>query len=93
MAAGLIFFESWRSRRKEGSRRDEVADRLADLEDSERAARRALVELEREVLVLRADGKGQGKRTEVRRILPREVYEAEMEDERVGEEVNKGLAE
>ena len=89
VAAGLIFFESWRSRRKESSRRDDVADRLADLEDSERAARKALVELEREVLHLRAkDNKGTAVTS--RRILPREVYEAEAEDERKYEEVSRG---
>ena len=54
VAGSLIIFESWRSRRKENTRREDVADRLGDLEESERAARRALVELEREVLALRA---------------------------------------
>ena len=89
VAAGLIFFESFRSRRKETNRRDDVADRLSDLEDSERAARKALVELEREVLRYRAkENKGSGEAT--RRILPREVYEAETEDERKVEEVSNG---
>ena len=89
VAASLIFFESWRSRRKETTRRDDVADRLGDLEDSERAARKALVELEREVLRLRAkDTKGTTEST--RRILPREVYEAEADDERRNEEVSRG---
>lgn len=89
VAASLIFVESWRSRKKETTRRDDVADRLVDLEDSERAARKALVELEREVLRLRAhESKGS---TEIsRRILPREVYEAEAEDERRYEEVSRG---
>ncbi|RMZ87623.1 hypothetical protein DV736_g5150, partial [Chaetothyriales sp. CBS 134916] len=54
VAAGLILVESWRSRKKESTRRDGVAERLADLEFSEKAARHALVELEREVLRLRA---------------------------------------
>ena len=89
VAASLIFFESWRSRRKETTRRDDVADRLGDLEDSERAARKALVELEREVLRLRAkDTKGTTE--SIRRILPREVYEAEADDERRNEEVSRG---
>jgi optic atrophy 3 protein len=81
VAASLIFFESWRSRKKETNRRDDVADRLADLEDSERSARKALVELEREVLTLRAKD-GKGALDLHRRILPREVYEAEAEDEK-----------
>ena len=80
VAASLIFFESWRSRKKETTRRDDVADRLADLEDSERAARMALVELEREVLRLRAK-ESKGTADSTRRILPREVYETEQEDE------------
>ena len=79
VAGGLIIFESWRSRRKENTRREDVADRLGDLEESERAARRALVELEREVLVLRAKHeKGTNKPT--RRILPREVWVQEEEE-------------
>ncbi len=89
VAASLIFFESWRSRRKESTRRDDVADRLADLEDSERAARKALVELEREVLRLHAK-ESKGTADAARRILPRQVYEAEAEDERRYEEVSRG---
>lgn len=89
VAAGLIFFESWRSRRKETNRRDDVRERLEDLEDSEKAARRALVELEREVLHLRAkEGKAVSDTT--RRILPREVYEAEAKDEEEAEAVSRG---
>jgi optic atrophy 3 protein len=89
VAAGLIFFESWRSRRKESNRRDDVADRLADLEDSERAARRALVELEREVLHLRSHDSDRPKDPH-RRILRPEVYEAEAEDEKREDEVSRG---
>ncbi len=88
VAAGLIFFESWRSRRKESTRRDDVAERLVDLEDSERAARRALVELEREVLRLRAKEIG-APATSTRRILPREVYEAEAKDEEEAKAVSR----
>jgi len=79
VAAGLILFESWRSRRKETSRRDDVAERLADLEESEKAARRALVELEREVLHLRAKEKN-GKQYPTVRILPKEIYEEDKEN-------------
>ena len=32
VAAGLLVWDSWRSRRKESARRDDVADRLSDLE-------------------------------------------------------------
>jgi optic atrophy 3 protein len=79
VAAGLIFFESWRSRRKESARRDDVADRLNDLEESENAARMALVELEREVLRLRA----KHNMDTTKRILPKEVYEAKEEEAEV----------
>jgi optic atrophy 3 protein len=82
VAASLILFESWRSRRKDSARRDVVQDRLNDLEESEAAARKALVELEREVLHLRA--KHNIPNTE--RILPKEVYEPKEEDE----EISKG---
>lgn len=77
VAAGLILFESWRSGRKEKTRRNDVADRLADLEESEDAARKALIELEREVLHLRAKDQpaGNNRATAQARILPKEVYE------------------
>jgi len=87
VAASLIFFESWRSRRKETSRREDVAERLADLEESEKAARRALVELEREVLRLRAKNATGATNSSLRRILPREVWEIEEKDEKDDEEI------
>ena len=81
VAGGLIFFESWRSRRKETTRREDVTDRLSDLEESERAARRALVELEREVLRLRAKEE-KVPRISVQRILPKEIWEVEEREEK-----------
>jgi optic atrophy 3 protein len=77
VAASLIFFESWRSRKKETARRDDVADRLNDLEESEAAARKALVELERELLHLRAKHSPENQK----RILPKEVYEPKEDEE------------
>jgi optic atrophy 3 protein len=85
VAGSLIIFESWRSRRKENTRREDVADRLADLEESERAERRALIELEREVLALRAKHES-GKNKPVGRILPEEVW---MQEKEKGEEEAK----
>lgn len=82
VAASLILFESWRSRRKDSARRDVVQDRLNDLEESEAAARKALVELEREVLHLRA----KHNIPNTKRILPKEVYEPKEEEE----EISKG---
>lgn len=87
VAGGLIFFESWRSRRKETSHREDVSDRLAELEESEKAARRGLVELEREILRLRAK---EGKVATNKRILPREVYEVEAIEETEDEAKNQG---
>ncbi|KIW22953.1 uncharacterized protein PV07_11194 [Cladophialophora immunda] len=79
VAAGLILFESWRSGRKATQRRDDIAERLNDLEESEKAARKALVELEREVLRLRAKEKN-GKPTAAIRLLPKEIYEEKEEE-------------
>lgn len=82
VAASLIIFESWRSGRKEKNRRDKVAERLADLEEENKAGRMALVELEREVLRLRAKEKGisSAELAKTKKILPPEVYELVKED-------------
>lgn len=79
VAGGLIVFESWRSRRKETTRREDVEARLVELEQSEKAARKALVALEKEVLHLKAKA-GESVKSSVR-ILPREVWEVEEEEE------------
>ena len=79
VAAGLILFESWRQGRKSNQRRNDVAERLNELEESERAARLALVELEREVLHLRAKDKN-GKPIGPVRILPKSIYEEDKEE-------------
>lgn len=90
VAGSLIIFESWRSRRKETTRREDIADRLGELEESERAARRALVELEREVLVLRAKH-AKGTKKPVNRILPREIWVQEGREEKEDEAQTQGL--
>ena len=79
VAGALIIFEAWRSRRKETNRREDVADRIGDLEESERAARAALVELEKEVLMLRAKHTNDTTQSG-RRILPRQIWETEAQD-------------
>lgn len=48
VAGGLILFESWRSRRKENTRRDDVAARLNELEDTVGVYREAFVALEKQ---------------------------------------------
>lgn len=90
VAAGLIIFESWRSGRKERNRRDKVAEKLNDLEDENKAARQALIELEREVLRLRAKEKGLSSTefAKANKILPPEVYEL-VKDDRENDEVEE----
>lgn len=78
VGVGLIVFENWRSKRKENSRREDVADRINELEENDRASRRALVELEKEILRLRnQNGIASG-----HRILPQEVWELEAKEEK-----------
>ncbi|KAJ9284764.1 hypothetical protein DTO021C3_7616 [Paecilomyces variotii] len=80
VAGGTIVFETWRSRRKESTRREDVESRLSDLEESEKAARKALVALEREILELK--GKNGTAAKDHKRILPREVWEVEEKEEK-----------
>lgn len=75
----LILFENWRSRRKEATRREDVADRISELEESEKSGKRALVELEKEILRLRAKN-GMESRPG-RRILPKDMWEPEASEE------------
>ncbi|KKY26476.1 putative opa3 domain protein [Phaeomoniella chlamydospora] len=80
VAGGLIVFESWRSKRKETTRREDVASRISELEDSERLARKALVELEREVLRLRAlNETGQAKTP--KHIISPQLWRLEEQEE------------
>jgi hypothetical protein len=75
VAGSLIVFEAWRSRRKENTRREDVADRLVELEENERIARQALVALEKEVLRLRTEKELNSAKS--KRILPEEVWSLE----------------
>ncbi|KAE8166835.1 optic atrophy 3 protein-domain-containing protein [Aspergillus tamarii] len=79
VAGGLIVFESWRSRRKENTRREDVETRLAELEKSEKAAREALLAVEKELLAQKAKH-GELSKTS-HRILPREVWDVERQEE------------
>ena len=79
VAGGLIVFESWRSRRKETTRREDVESRLIELEESEKAARRGLAALEKELLQLKAKDNKLLKSPS--RILPRDVWEVEEKEE------------
>ena len=91
MGVGLILFENYRRGRQETSRREDVADRLNELESSEKLARKyyaeALVKLEDEVIALR-EKNGMGSNHH-RGILPKSVWdlaeEENKEDERKGQ--------
>ena len=91
MGVGLILFENYRRGRQETSRREDVADRLNELESSEKLARKyyaeALVKLEDEVIALR-EKNGMGSNHH-RRILPKPVWDLaekeDKEDERKGQ--------
>lgn len=77
IGVSLIVFENWRSKRRETSRREDVADKITELEENDRASRRALVELEKEILRLRGkNGNATGQR-----ILPKEVWSLEAKEE------------
>lgn len=89
VAGGLIVFESWRSRRKETSRREDVAGRITELEESEKTARRALVELEKEILRLRAKEK-RIFAPHTKHILPKEIWAAEEQEEKEDEAQSSG---
>lgn len=84
----LILFENWRSKRKETSRREDVAERISELEENEKFSRQALVELEKEILRLKAEnGQGSGA---TKRILPKEVRKLEEIEELEQEQRSRG---
>lgn len=80
VAGGLIVFESWRSRRKETTRQEDVKDRLKELEQSEQNTRAALVALEKELLELKSDS-GKALLLQTERLLPREIWEGKRKDQ------------
>ncbi|KAE8382151.1 optic atrophy 3 protein-domain-containing protein [Aspergillus bertholletiae] len=79
VAGGLIVFESWRSRRKETTRREDVESRLVELEKSEKAAREALLAMEKELLAQKAKHGELSKSSH--RILPRNIWDVEKQEE------------
>ncbi|KAL4925515.1 OPA3 family protein [Aspergillus undulatus] len=76
VAGGLILFESWRSRRKENTRRDDVAARLAELEETVEVYREAFISLEKSGDLPQSS----------RRILQRVIEDVEPEPVVVAEE-------
>ncbi|KAI5306264.1 hypothetical protein KEM56_001640 [Ascosphaera pollenicola] len=73
VGAGLILFESFRARRKESRRRNDVDDRIRDLEASEEIYKTSLIALEKEIMELhrQLDGRA-GKHRQ--RILPETLW-------------------
>jgi myosin-1 len=84
VTGGLIVFEAWRSRKKETSRREDVAERLKELGESEKAARRGMVALEQELLRVRANLEKTSPE-DTKRVLPRELWDVEDDKETVCE--------
>ena len=79
VAIGCVVGERFYSSQKESSRKEDVAERLEELEIYEKAARRGMVEMEREIIRLRKKA-GEAPLNQFR-ILPREVYELEEREE------------
>ena len=79
VGVALIVGENWRQGRKASSRREDVAERLGELEEYEKSARRGMVELEREIIRLRA--KESKLEANQQRILPKKVWELEEREE------------
>ena len=88
IGVGLILFENWRRGEKETSRREDVNEKIRELEGSEKSARRALVELEKEILRLR--GENVKDVMPKKRILPKDVWELEEKEERDDEKQSSG---
>lgn len=80
VAIGTLFGERYYSSKKENSRREDVAERIEGLEKYERKVRKGMIELEKEVLRLKAEKAGLLSKAPAR-ILPKEVYELEEKDE------------
>ena len=83
VGVGLIGVEWWRRESKEKSRREDVAERIDELEETERISRRALVDLEKEILRLRALAGDKPIKT---RILPKELWNVEQTEEKQEEQ-------
>ena len=88
IGVGLILFENWRRGEKETSRREDVNEKIRELEGSEKSARRALVELEKEILKLR--GENVKDVSPKKRILPKDIWELEEKEEKVNEKQATG---
>jgi hypothetical protein len=81
VAGSLIVYESFRSRRKENSRREDVAVRISELEENEKKALRALVALEKEIVHLKGQRDRDIAKSELAQILSLEGLEGCEEED------------
>ena len=79
VAIGCVVGERLYSSQKESTRKEDVAERLEELENYEKAVRHGMVEMEREIIRLRKKAGETPPRQY--RILPKEVYELEEREE------------
>ncbi|KAG8527175.1 uncharacterized protein KY384_008605 [Bacidia gigantensis] len=79
VAVGCVIGERWYSSKKDTARREDVGKRIEELEQYEKSVRRGMVELEKETL--RLEEKAGFANAKKKRILPKEVYELEEEEE------------
>ena len=74
-----MFFETYRRSKQETSKREDVADQIEKLENQAKLFRKAFLDLEKETMKNNSSGI-----IGTRRILPKEVYELEEEEEKEG---------
>ena len=79
VGVALILGENWRQSRKASNRREDIAERIAELEEQLKTERRGMVGLEREIIRIRG-GANQPSNYPTR-ILPKEVWELEEKEE------------
>ncbi|KAM0799113.1 optic atrophy 3 protein-domain-containing protein [Usnea florida] len=77
VGVSLVFFETYRRSKQETSKREDVADQIEKLEKQAKLFRKAFLDLEKETMKNNSAGI-----TGTRRILPKEVYELEGEEEK-----------
>ncbi|PGH26758.1 hypothetical protein AJ80_01522 [Polytolypa hystricis UAMH7299] len=79
VAGSLIVFEAFRSRRKAANKREDIAERVTEMEESDKAARRGMLALEKEIIQLKAKLESTSPKN-VKRILPQEVWDVDEEE-------------
>ncbi|MCJ1306570.1 hypothetical protein MMC25_000213 [Agyrium rufum] len=80
---GVLVFGEWLSKRSAASKRSALEDRIVELESVEKSSKQGLIELEKEILRLRAAKDGGAGKDHAKRhhILPEEIWKSEVEEE------------